>query len=377
MTGGAGPVSREGGWMSGKAGQMAARPAPPVKPATWEWYVPAYFWLGGISAGSFMTAAAEDLAGGRDRRVVRAARYLSFGAILAGTGCLIADLGRPERFHHMLRIVRPTSAMSLGSWGLTAFGGCTGVAALLQGAEDGLFGDGRLSRMSRGRAGRALHALGLPLAVFVGGYTGVLLASTSTPSWARRTTVLGPLFLASAFSSGLAAVSIAAEAAGGASEAALKRLSRAEAAALAAELALASLGEARVRDLPSRRDPTERAALAAYLAAGVALPLALSLARLALRRRPERAAHSPDRARSVPERAGSMPERTPRGSEGRSPGLELLGAGLALAGSLALRYLVTRQGERSAGTPGDTWAFASDKPYPALPSPAAPGPRPA
>jgi len=42
---------------------------------------------------------------------------------------LIADLGRPERFHHMLRVAKPSSPMSVGTWILTAYGPGSGLAA--------------------------------------------------------------------------------------------------------------------------------------------------------------------------------------------------------------------------------------------------------
>ncbi|HEX5386588.1 MAG TPA: NrfD/PsrC family molybdoenzyme membrane anchor subunit [Gemmatimonadales bacterium] len=347
------------------ARENALPPAPPVKAVQWEWYIPIYFWTSGIAAGSWIVGAAEDLAGARDRHVIRAARYLALGGMLAGSGLLIADLGRPERFHHMLRIVRARSAMSLGSWGLTAFGSCAGAAALLQAAEDGWLGRRpRLARLSRGAAGRALHAVGLPLAAFVGSYTGVLLGSTNTPSWARRADWLGPLFLSSALSSGLAAVGLLAESGrrrcpisgrtgnGRRSRAiarrrAERRLARAEVIALAAELALALRGRASVRALPSDAEAprSEHLARDLTLALGLGAPLVLAVARVSRRAR------------------GVRRKRTKRHAPNHSTTarIERLTAALALAGSLALRYLVTREGLRSARTPADTWRFTETK----------------
>lgn len=302
-----------------------AHEAPPVKKPPWEWYyVPLYFWVGGVAAGSWLAAAAEDVAGRNDRGVVRAGRYLSLLGVLGGTALLILDLGRPERFLNMLRIVRLRSPMSLGSWVLSAFGAFTGAAALLQAAEDGRLGHRpRLARLSTAWAGRAVHLLGLPLALFVGSYTGVLLAATSIPAWASRHRLLGPLFLSSAASSGLAAVSAVLDRTGGASEGARTRLSRAETAMLAGELALAVADRAKAGALPSARGAHSALAAAhwAAIAAGVAAPLALHLAR-------------------------------------RPP--TLVAAGLVLGGGLALRLVVHRSGTRSADTPADTWAFARD-----------------
>ena len=34
---------------------------------------------------------------------------------------LVLDLGDPLRFHHMLRVFKPSSPMSLGTWSLAAY----------------------------------------------------------------------------------------------------------------------------------------------------------------------------------------------------------------------------------------------------------------
>ncbi len=307
--------------------------APPIKQATWEWYIPIYFWSGGISAGAWLAAAAEDIAGEGDRDLIRAARYISAAGIAASTVILIVDLGRPDRFLNMLRIVRARSTMSLGAWGLTAFGAWSGAAALLQALDDGLLGERRIfARLSRGHTGWLLHALGLPLALFVGGYTGVLLGTTSAPAWARRARLLGPLFITSAASTGFSAVSLALEAGSGARKsAALRRLARAETTALVAEIALVLVNRRRVRALPSARTepPAMRSTRALTLAAGMALPLAAHIGGWRFR---ERSA------------------------------LSTAAALLTLAGGLSLRFLTTIEGKRSARTPDDSWVHTGGRP---------------
>jgi formate-dependent nitrite reductase membrane component NrfD len=73
-------------------------------------------------------AAGADLTG---RPALRRASWLgSFAGLLASLWFLVSDLGRPERFHHMLRVFKPTSPMSVGTWILTAFGPGVGAAAL-------------------------------------------------------------------------------------------------------------------------------------------------------------------------------------------------------------------------------------------------------
>ena len=56
-------------------------------------------------------------------------RSCAVGAIGLSAAALVADLGRPERFLNMLRVVKVTSPMSVGSWLLSAFGGAATVAA--------------------------------------------------------------------------------------------------------------------------------------------------------------------------------------------------------------------------------------------------------
>ena len=87
---------------------------PVVKAAPWKWYVPAYFYLGGL-AGAASTMGYEGIA-----------------ALAEGTGaaCLIADLGKPARFIYMMRVFRPTSPMNMGTWILSAATASTGVALL-------------------------------------------------------------------------------------------------------------------------------------------------------------------------------------------------------------------------------------------------------
>ena len=340
-----------------RAGQLAGREAesyqgvPPVKKAPWEWYyIPVYFWAGGIAAGSWLAAAAEDVAGANDRGVVRAGRYIALGGVLAGTGLLIADLGRPERFLNMLRIVRARSPMSLGAWGLSVFGPLTGIGAVLQFAEDVLGRDSRVGRLSSGWLGRAVHLAGLPLALFLGGYTGVLLAATSTPAWAQRKLLLGPLFLTSGVASGLAAVSAVVNATDSASPPARRRLSRAGVLALGAELLLESADREEASKLPSSRRESKlvKTTRALMLGAGMIAPLALELVRgiapLGKRRRRR------ERERWEERRARGHRRRSRQG---------LLAAGLTLAGGLALRLLTVREGKVSADMPEDTWAFAS------------------
>src|SRR5918992_6174220 len=161
---------------------------PPIKEHTWTWEVPVYFWLGGIGAGSQLISTVAQLLGWKDRAFFRTARYTVLVTMILSPILLIMDLGRPERFYNMLRIVKLRSPMSTGSWALSIFGGMSGLVATHQAAEDGLLGrDNGLVRLAKALIPyRLLSIVALPIGLYVGAYTGILLAATSVPMWARN-----------------------------------------------------------------------------------------------------------------------------------------------------------------------------------------------
>src|SRR5687768_12625712 len=93
---------------------------PIVKRPVWRHDIPAYLFTGGLAAGSALLAAGADLTGRPVTR--RAGRLAAVAALGASAYFLVNDLGRPARFHHMLRVAKPTSPMSMGTWILAAFG---------------------------------------------------------------------------------------------------------------------------------------------------------------------------------------------------------------------------------------------------------------
>ncbi len=185
----------------------------------WHGLIIWYFFLGGIAAGAYVMAALADLFGDEtDRPGVRVAYYMAFPLVCVCGLLLTVDLGRPERFWHMMiqsntgwPMFKWWSPMSVGSWGLSAFGAFSFASFVGVLAEDGWLGLGRFSplaaRLRTGWTGR-LFALGGSLAAFfLGSYTGVLLTASNQPVWSN-TTWLGALFLASAASTGIAAMVI-------------------------------------------------------------------------------------------------------------------------------------------------------------------------
>jgi formate-dependent nitrite reductase membrane component NrfD len=155
---------------------------PVVKAAPWTHDIPAYLFLGGVAAGSSLLAAGADLT---SRPVLRrTGRLAALVGLILSMLALVRDLGRPERFHHMLRVAKPTSPMSVGTWILTLYGPLAGLAAAAELR-------GLLPRRRQGGAtGRLLGASARPaglaaavVAPAVASYTAVLLTNTATPTW--------------------------------------------------------------------------------------------------------------------------------------------------------------------------------------------------
>ena len=90
---------------------------------------------------SLLAAGAE-----RSQRpgLARSTKITALGAISLSAAALVHDLGRPSRFVNMLRVFKPTSPMSMGSWLLAAYAPAAGVAALSD-----VTGVGRRHRPSR------------------------------------------------------------------------------------------------------------------------------------------------------------------------------------------------------------------------------------
>jgi len=155
---------------------------PVVKPHVWKPYIPWYFWIGGTAGAAAVQCVAARARG--EHRLATVYKRTALAGVIIAPPLLIADLGVPLRFLNMLRVFKPTSPMSVGSWILTAFGGAVAAstAAEVLGWE----------RTSRGL--EVLAALfGPPLTV----YTAVLLADTATPVWHAAYDDLPHVFAAS------------------------------------------------------------------------------------------------------------------------------------------------------------------------------------
>lgn len=142
---------------------------PILSEPTWTWEIPTYFFLGGMAGASATLAGLAELRG--NTVLARRAWLVALAGVAASPPLLISDLGRPERFVNMLRVVKPTSPMNVGSWILTLAGPAFTFAA----ARSWL---GRFPRLGRAAAATSLVA-GPALAT----YTAVLVADTAIPVW--------------------------------------------------------------------------------------------------------------------------------------------------------------------------------------------------
>jgi formate-dependent nitrite reductase membrane component NrfD len=158
---------------------------PLIKEPVWEALdVAGYLFLGGLAGASSALAASAELTGRPE--LARATKIVAAGAIGLSVAALVHDLGRPKRFLNMLRVFKPTSPMSIGTWLLTGYGPAAGVAAVSAVT-------GRLPR-----TGRAATAAAAVLGPGVAAYTGALLSDTAVPAWHEAHRELPYLFVSSA-----------------------------------------------------------------------------------------------------------------------------------------------------------------------------------
>jgi hypothetical protein len=131
--------------------------------------VPGYLFLGGLAGASSVLAAGSQLSGYRE--LARVAKVGALGAISLSAVALVHDLGRPGRFTNMLRVFKPSSPMSVGSWLLTGYGPVAGAAAVSE-VTGILPKAGTAATLGAGLLGPAIAT-----------YTAALICDTAVPAW--------------------------------------------------------------------------------------------------------------------------------------------------------------------------------------------------
>jgi formate-dependent nitrite reductase membrane component NrfD len=294
---------------------------PAVKAPHWRWLVILYFFFGGMAGASFTIGTVANLVS-EDKAIERAARYITMAALLPCPPLLILDLGRPERFMNMLRVIKLKSPMSLGSWALSGLGAAATAAAGVQLLCD-VTGRDRFPGIRR-----AIGIAGLPFSIFLSGYTGVLLAVTNIPVWWRAFAFLSPTFVSSAYATALTAIATVLNLSGHTSAETHRRLARAEAICAGAELTGLTLMLLRLGRFgrPLRAGKVGLFFWPITVVSGILVPLGLQLSGPA------------------------------RGIEVRSS-RRWIAAGLTMVGGVSLRAVMIFAGRESANRPEDYFAL--------------------
>lgn len=304
---------------------------PQLKPAPFHnGLVGGYIFLAGLSGSASLLSTIADLVGGpAARRIVRRGRRLALLAPTIGPALLIKDLHTPKRFYNMLRVFKPRSPMSVGSWILMGSAVSSVPTAAADFLSDRWPGFGWLKPAAKAAQAPAAAA-GAGLSV----YTAALLSATSTPSWAAAPATLAVRFGASSVASAAAALLLGERASGP-----RRALEMTALCALAVEA-----GAAVVQEAVYRRTGVEQASRGTWggvernlaTGLGVALPIALFGASLLSGRR-----------RSLLADAAAL---------------------ATLAGGLALRISTLGVGDESAARPEISLRFAQPENLPREPS---------
>lgn len=158
---------------------------PILKEPTWKATdIAGYLFLGGLAGASSILGAGADLT--ERTALARRSKLAALTAIGASAVALVHDLGKPARFYNMLRVAKPTSPMSVGSWLLAGYAPLVGLSAAAEvtGAAP--------------RLGRAAGVGAAVLGAGVASYTSVLIADTAVPAWHESRRQLPFVFVGSA-----------------------------------------------------------------------------------------------------------------------------------------------------------------------------------
>jgi formate-dependent nitrite reductase membrane component NrfD len=175
---------------------------PLLKVPAWTWEVPLYFFTGGVAGAAAIIGGISRITGA-DPRLVRDARALAAIGGSVSPALLIADLGMPSRFLHMLRVFKIQSPMSVGSWTLVVFSSSAAGLEFLDllnrqnGRKDSHRGRLPVPRIVESAAEFLSVISGAALST----YTGVLIGATAVPVWHKNVAMLPIHFAASGMGS--------------------------------------------------------------------------------------------------------------------------------------------------------------------------------
>jgi len=166
-----GPDSTRPATFAGYAGR------PITKAPNWHGLVTLDLLFNNLSTGLFLVTAVGELVAPASFRPLTSVAYpIALLFLIGDLVCLVFDLGDPARFHHMLRVWKPSSPMSLGTWVLSAY--AMPLTLLTLGSLLPGIGGAGVDVVRR-----LLLVVGLALAAAAAVYKGVLFSTTAQRGW--------------------------------------------------------------------------------------------------------------------------------------------------------------------------------------------------
>jgi len=178
----------------------------------WQWEISLYLFLGGL-AGGILFFAAYFFITGKEKEMPTTVKWATFIAPLAlaiGLSSLLYDLHHKIYFWRLFTTVRFTSPMSWGAWTLMIIFPLSLIWIGSYMKEMFPKWDWKFNFLNQFEALAIKYRLSIAwtmmfLSIILAVYTGILLSAfNARPLW--NTSILGPLFLVSGFSTGLAAI---------------------------------------------------------------------------------------------------------------------------------------------------------------------------
>ncbi len=178
----------------------------------WHWEIPVYLFLGGLAAG-IMFFAGLFLILGKEKEMpttVKWAPFLVPVALVLGLFALFLDLKHQLYFWRLYTTIRMESPMSWGAWTLmiiTPLSFLWAASYIKEAIPSWKWPMSIIDDIEKLiiKYRKPMAWAMMILAVVLGVYTGILLSAfNARPLW--NTSILGPLFLVSGLSTGLAAI---------------------------------------------------------------------------------------------------------------------------------------------------------------------------
>ena len=193
---------------------ISGRMNPGIDPylSIWHWEIPLYLFLGGLAAGLLFFASLYTILGKEKQMqaTVKWGPFLASIALVIGLFALFLDLKHKMFFWRLYTTVRLQSPMSWGAWTLMVITPLAMVWSASYIKEIIPKWDWKFDFLNKAEAWVIKYRVGfawvmIVYAVVLGIYTGILLSAfNARPLW--NTSILGPLFLVSGMSTGVAAI---------------------------------------------------------------------------------------------------------------------------------------------------------------------------